>query len=90
MDTHMDTHRSWRNLRTLGMLLMLAYLGFYFYGLVLGVFSPFELLGFTIIAAAVIGANIVIWLRWRFGGAVADGIDDDVRSMRKYRERRGF
>lgn len=90
MDTHMDTHRSWRILRTLVMLLMLAYLGFYFYGLVLGVFSPFELLGLTIIAAAAIGANIVIWLRWRFRGAVADGIDDDARSMRKYRERRGF
>ena len=86
----MDTHRSWRNVRILVMLAMLAYLGFYFYGLVLGVFGPFELLGFTIIAAAAILANVLIWLRWRIKGAVTDGIDEDARAMHKYRERRGF
>lgn len=80
----MDRHRTWRKLF---LLLLLAYLGFYFYGLILGVFSASELLALTIIAIAMI---VAIGLIWRLGGAVGDGSDEDDRKLHEYRERRGF
>lgn len=83
----MDPHRTWRKLF---LLLLLAYLGFYVYGLILGVFSPFELLALTIVAIAMVVTIVLIWLRWRLGGPDEDGSDEDARKLHGYRERRGF
>ena len=47
------------------LLVALAYLGFYVYGLVLGVFSPGEMLGFTVVAVACAAAGIVHAIRIR-------------------------
>ena len=87
--THSDSNRFWHGARVLLLLAALAYLGFYFYGLVMGVFSPLELVGFTIAAAAMIAAILLISVRARLG-VETDATDDDARKARSLRERRGF
>jgi hypothetical protein len=66
-----------------------AYLGLYMYGLVMGVFSPGEMLGFTALAAAfaIIGTIHGIRVRRAMRGR------DRVRiahELRRLHERRGF
>lgn len=80
----------WRTVRILVMLGGLAYLGFYVYGLVLGVFEPLETVGFTIIAVAIVVGIVVISLRWRLGSGDPDWEADIVRKQNLDRERRGF
>lgn len=67
----------------------LAYLGFYVFGLVMGAYSPGEVLYFTIPAAVFAVAFVVRLVR---GGGVraAVGYDRAVRASRHLRERRGF
>ena len=86
----MDSSRFWHGARLLLLLAALAYLGFYFYGLVMGVFSPLELVGFTIAAGVMIAAIVLVALRSRLGGGEADPNDANLRRARSYRERRGF
>ncbi len=73
-------------------LAMLAFLGFYVYGLVLGVFSPFELVGFTVLAV-VFTVLVALQLR-RTRRAIRDP-DDPAHAeitgvAQKQREKRGF
>jgi hypothetical protein len=70
-------------------LLALGYLGFYVFGLVMGLFSPIEMLGFTI-AAAVIAVSFTVHAI-RVSHAIRDHADDEMmRGIHQYRERRGF
>lgn len=68
----------------------LAYLGFYVFGLVMGVFAPGEILLFTVIALVVIVATVVHVLRAR--GALEDPEErhERMRELHELRERRGF
>ncbi len=67
----------------------LAYLGFYVYGLVLGVFSPGEMIGFTIVAVLCVAAGVVHGIRIRraLKGPDRARITHDLQ---KYRETRGW
>jgi mannose/fructose/N-acetylgalactosamine-specific phosphotransferase system component IIC len=71
---------------------MLAFLGFYLYGLVLGVFSPGELIGFTIMA--VVFAALYLFHARRARQALRSGDDPAhetiARSEAEQREKRGF
>jgi hypothetical protein len=71
------------------LLVALAYLGFYIYGLVLGVFSPGEMLGFTAVAVACGAAGIVHGIRIRRALAGPDR-DRITHDLQKYRETRGW
>jgi hypothetical protein len=66
-----------------------AYLGFYVYGVVLGVFSPGEMIGFTIIAGICVVAGVVhaIRIRRAMRGPDRDRITHDLQ---KHRETRGW
>ena len=77
-------------LSRLALLAALAYLGFYVYGIVMGVFSPIEMIGFTIIAALCLAAFVVHSVRYR--RALRDPRQHDaiMREAHVYRERRGF
>lgn len=72
----------------------LAYLGFWVYGLVMGVFEIDEMIGFSIVAATIVALFAVHAIRAR--GAMRDGKDVDVadeeleRASRHQREVRGF
>ena len=72
-------------------LAILAYLGFYVYGLVMGAFSPGELIGFTIIAA---GSTIGLFLYSTWKRRHADELESPTsprsRQRRSLRETRGF
>jgi len=78
------------NLARLGLLAGLAYLGFYVYGLVMGVFSPLELVGFTIIALVCFGAYAVYAIRLRRAMRTPGRHEEMMRQAHYYRERRGF
>jgi hypothetical protein len=78
------------NLTRLGLLAALGYLGFYVYGLVMGVFSPFELVGFTIVALACLAAFIVHSVRFRNAMRTPGQHEALMRQAHVYRERRGF
>jgi hypothetical protein len=72
-------------------LLACVFLGFYVYGVILGVFSPLELIGFTIIAAVctfgVLGWTIALRRGW---SELAEPTPEEARARRARRERRGF
>ena len=80
----------WRTIRIAVLLIGLAYLGFYAYGAVLGVFDPLDSVGFTIIAGVIVAAIVVISLHWRYGPGDPDWETDIVREENLQRERRGF
>lgn len=80
----------WRTIRILVLLVGLAYLGFYVYGAVLGVFDPLDAIGFTIIAGVIVAAIVVISLLWRLGSGDPDWEADIAREDNLQRERRGF
>ena len=72
-------------------LIALGYLGLYLYGLFLGVFSPGELIGFTLLAIAIAVAFAVHVVRYRWEMARFGGADDPLtRKVRRGRETRGF
>lgn len=77
-------------LSRLALLLALAYLGFYVYGLILGVFSPVELWGFTILALVFTAAFIVHIVRLRRAMRTPGAHEKLMREAHVYRERRGF
>jgi hypothetical protein len=72
-------------------LAILAYLGFYVYGLVMGAFSPGELIGFTTIAA---GSTIGLFFYSSWKARHADERESPTsarsRQRRSLRETRGF
>jgi hypothetical protein len=71
---------------------LLAFLGLYVYGIVIGAFSPAELIGFTVIAA--VGAVLFSVHLFRVHRVMSDpGHPEHDRLMRgtqHERERRGF
>lgn len=73
-----------------GLLAGLGYLGFYVYGLIMGVFSPFELLGFTLIAVVCVAAFVGYTLRMRRAMRTPGEHEELMRQAHFYRERRGF
>jgi hypothetical protein len=77
-------------LSRLGLLVALGYLGFYGYGLVMGVFSPFELMGFTVLAIGAAVAFIVYSLHLRRAMRTPGEHEALMRQAHYYRERRGF
>lgn len=82
-----------RFLSTLGRVALVAglgYLGFYVYGLIMGVFSPFELMGFTLIAVACVAAFAAYTLRLRRAMRTPGEHEALMRQAHVYRERRGF
>lgn len=72
-------------------LFALVYLGFYVYGIMLGVFSPFEPIGFRIIAL-VLPLGVLLWsLALRRGWSeLEEPTDEQAREIRARREKRGF
>jgi TRAP-type C4-dicarboxylate transport system permease large subunit len=78
------------SLTRLALLLALAYLGFYVYGLIMGVFSPVELLGFTILAVVFAAAFIIHMIRLRHVMKTPGAHEELMRQAHVYRERRGF
>ena len=66
-----------------------AYLGFYVFALVMGVFSAGEVMGFTALAAVIVVAGAVYVIRER---ARTDESPDAMlaRDLRNQRERRGY
>ena len=78
------------SLARLGLLAGLAYLGFYVYGLMMGVFSPFELLGFTIVAVVCLAGYVVYAVRLRRAMRTPGKHEAMMREAHYYRERRGF
>ena len=74
----------------LGVLAALAYLGFYVYGLIMGVFSPVAMLGFTLIAVGCLAAFGVYLVRLRRAMSTPATHDAVMRQAHVYRERRGF
>ncbi len=77
------------SLARLGLLAALAFLGFYVYGLVMAVFSPGEMIGFTAIAVVCLAAGVVhaVRITRALRGPERDRI---TRDLRKLYERRGF
>jgi hypothetical protein len=71
------------------LLAALAYLGFYVYGVVLGVFSPGEMVGFTAVAVLCLVAGVVhaVRIRRALSGPDRGRITHDLQ---KYREKRGW
>jgi hypothetical protein len=74
----------------LGVLAALGYLGFYVYGLVMGVFSPLELIGFTLGAIGCLAAFFVYLLRLRRAMRTPGAHEALMRQAHLHRERRGF
>lgn len=68
----------------------LAYLGFYVYGVVLGVFSPVQLIGFTALAFVFTGLFVVHMVRVRRAMRTPEQRAEMMREAHVYRERRGF
>jgi hypothetical protein len=68
----------------------LAYLGFYVYGVVLGVFSPVELIGFTVLAFFFAGVFAVHIVRVRRAMRTPEQRAAMMRKAHVHRERRGF
>jgi membrane protein implicated in regulation of membrane protease activity len=67
----------------------MAFLGFYVFGLVMGVFSPGEMISFTLLAVAfaILGAVHLVRVRRAMSGPERERI---VHELQKYHERRGF
>jgi TRAP-type C4-dicarboxylate transport system permease large subunit len=68
----------------------LAYLGFYVYGVVLGVFSPVELIGFTALAVFFTGMFVIHLVRVRNAMRAPEQRAEIMREAHVHRERRGF
>ena len=68
----------------------LAYLGFYVFGLVMGVFALGEMLGFGAIALVVVAATGVHFVRMRRAVEDADARRERIGELHRQRERRGF
>ena len=68
----------------------LGYLGFYVYGVVMGVFSPVELIGFTALAFVFATAFVVHVRRVRRAMDSPQERAEMMREAHVYRERRGF
>jgi TRAP-type C4-dicarboxylate transport system permease large subunit len=77
-------------LSRLTLLVALGYLGFYVYGIVMGVFSPLEMFGFTIIAVLCVAAFVIHAVRYQRALKDPQKHDDIMREAHVYRERRGF
>jgi hypothetical protein len=84
----MTTYSSW--ITRLVLLTGLAYLGFYFYGLLMSVFTPGEVLGFTAVAVAVICLTTVHVFRMRRAAEDPETKSEELRELHSLRERRGF
>lgn len=77
----------------LGLLFVVAglgYLGFYVYGVVLGVFSPVELIGFTILAIFFASVFVVHVVRLRRAMDAPQQREAIMHETHVHRERRGF
>ena len=72
------------------LLAALAYLGFYVFGLVMGVFSPFEIVALTVVAALAIAGIAMVWLRERLRRDPSAELEEAATQARFERERRGF
>jgi hypothetical protein len=68
----------------------LGYLGFYVYGIVLGVFSPLELIGFTALAVLFTGIFVIHLVRVRRAMRTPEQGAEIMREAHVHRERRGF
>ena len=66
----------------------LAYLGFYIFGLIMGIYSPGEVIGFTIGAAAAAAFYVLQVIRGR--RASAEPSEEAMREAHRLREERGF
>ncbi len=77
------------NLGRVLLLVALAYLGFYVYGLIMGVFSPGEMIGFTVGAVACVIAGVVHGIRIRRAMKGPDRARI-THQLQKYRETRGW
>jgi membrane protein implicated in regulation of membrane protease activity len=77
------------NIKKLLLLGAMAFLGFYVFALVMGVFSPGEMIGFTVLAVAfaILGAVHLVRVRRAMDGPERERI---VHELQKYHERRGF
>jgi hypothetical protein len=70
-------------------LLAIGYLSFYAYGLVMGVVTPGQMAGFS--AAAAVLATMLVVHSIRLRHAMHDGKHGELlRSVQRYREKRGF
>lgn len=63
-------------------------LALYAFGLVMGVFDPGQLLGWTIVAAIL--AVLVVWHSHKVRVAIKERDPELMRSLNKAREKRGF
>ena len=68
----------------------LAFLGFYVYGLVMGVFSPKEMIGFTVLAVFFAASFVVHVVRVRRAMRDPEQHDRIMHELHTHRERRGF
>ena len=68
----------------------LGYLGFYVYGVVMGVFSAVELIGFTVLAAVFAVAFVLHVIRVRRAMRVPEQRAAVMREEHRFREHRGF
>ena len=74
----------------------LAYLGFYVYALVMSVFSPGEMVGFSVVALAIVAAYAIHVIRLRRAPddppqrAASQRAAEIIRDLHDQRERRGF
>jgi hypothetical protein len=78
---------------TLSRLLLLGglvYLGFYGFGLVMGVFAPGEMIGFTIVAALIVVAYAVHAIRLNRRAEDPAERAAIMRELHDQQERRGF
>jgi hypothetical protein len=68
----------------------LGYLGFFVYVLVMGMLSPTELVGFTVLALVFAAAFVVHAVRLRRAMRDPDQHARIMHELQAYRERRGF
>ena len=72
------------------LLVGLAYLGFYVFGSVMGVFGPGEIPIFTVIAFMIVVAGVVHVLRAKKAVEDPDERHERMREQHDQRRRRGF
>jgi membrane protein implicated in regulation of membrane protease activity len=72
------------------LLVGLAYLGFYVYGLVMGVFSLTGMIGFTVLAVFFAATYVVHTIRVRRAMRDPEQHDRIMHELHTQRERRGF
>ena len=79
-----------RPLKLLLLLAAMGYLGFFVFGLVMGVFSAVEAVALSVVALAAITGIGLVMLRERLRPDDDPSFEDAARRTRSYRERRGF